>query len=172
MAPQFRPCRIAHSLMGARCVPWTASRLSHGDSHPRTFTGSSHRRKRGDRSTFSRLRNFWILWFTTSLLICLNDAAAQASCQVTDLGAQGKDNLGCPMSLNNEGAARLRSERAFNLHASCSSLRRLPEVPHSIFAKFQSLSQRIVSDPAQRVRRFRVFLRYSAVVRSTGVRRT
>jgi len=43
-------------------------------------------------------------------------------------------------------------------------------VPHSIFAKFQPVSQRIVSDPARRAWRLRVdavlFLRYSACVQS------
>src|SRR5262249_54779619 len=64
----------------------------------------------------------------------------------------------------------LRSDRAFNLHVSCSSLRRMPEMPHSIFAKFQPVSQRIVSGPAHRARRLRVdpvlFLPYAACVQS------
>jgi hypothetical protein len=64
----------------------------------------------------------------------------------------------------------LRSNRAFNLHVSCSSLRRVPEMPHSISAKFQSVSQRIASDPAHRARRHRVdpvlFLPYAACVQS------
>jgi hypothetical protein len=60
----------------------------------------------------------------------------------------------------------------FNLHVSCSSLRRVPEMPHSIFAKFQPVSQRIVPDPAHRARRLRVdpllFLPYAAGVQSVG----
>jgi hypothetical protein len=64
----------------------------------------------------------------------------------------------------------LRSNRAFNLHVSCSSLRRVPEMPHSISAKFPPVSQRIVSDPAHRARRHRVdpvlFLPYAACVQS------
>jgi len=50
-----------------------------------------------------RLRNFWILWVTTVVLACFSNAVTQASYRVTDLGAQGKDNLGCAMSVNNEG---------------------------------------------------------------------
>ena len=64
----------------------------------------------------------------------------------------------------------LRSSRAFNLHVSSSSLRRVPEMPHSIFAKFQPVSQRIVSDPAHRARHLRVdpvlFLPHAACVQS------
>jgi hypothetical protein len=54
-------------------------------------------------SVLSRLRNFWIVWATTIVLACFSDAVAQASYKVTDLGSEGKDNLGCAMSLNNEG---------------------------------------------------------------------
>jgi probable HAF family extracellular repeat protein len=54
-------------------------------------------------SALRRLRNFWILWVTTVVLACFSNAAAQASYRVTDLGAEGKDNLGCAMSLNDEG---------------------------------------------------------------------
>ncbi len=49
------------------------------------------------------LRNFWILWVTTIVLVCFSNAVAQASYRVTDLGAEGNDNLGCAMSVNNEG---------------------------------------------------------------------
>jgi hypothetical protein len=66
----------------------------------------------------------------------------------------------------------LRSNRSFNLHVSCSSLRRVPEMPHSIFAKFQPVSQRVVPDPAQRAWRLGVdpvlFLPYAAGVQSVG----
>src|ERR1017187_6145903 len=45
-------------------------------------------------------------------------------------------------------------------------------MPHSIFAKFQPVSQRIVPDPAHRARRLRVapvlFLPYAARVQSVG----
>jgi hypothetical protein len=48
----------------------------------------------------------------------------------------------------------------------------VPEMPHSIFAKFQSVSQRIVPDPAHRARRLWVapvlFLPYAARVQSVG----
>jgi len=53
--------------------------------------------------TLRRLRNFWILWVTTMILACFSDAVAQVSYQITDLGAEGNDNLGCAMSVNNEG---------------------------------------------------------------------
>ena len=53
--------------------------------------------------TLRRLRNFWILWVTTIVLACFGNAVAQASYRVTDLGAEGNDNLGCAMSVNNEG---------------------------------------------------------------------
>jgi probable HAF family extracellular repeat protein len=54
-------------------------------------------------SALRRLRNFWILWVTTIVLACFSNAVAQASYRVTDLGAEGNDNLGCAMSLNNQG---------------------------------------------------------------------
>ena len=53
--------------------------------------------------TLRRLRNFWIPWVTMIVLACFSNAVAQASYRVTDLGAEGKDNLGCAMSVNNEG---------------------------------------------------------------------
>jgi probable HAF family extracellular repeat protein len=54
-------------------------------------------------SAVRRLRNSWILWVTTIVLACFSNAAAQASYKVTDLGAEGNANLGCAMSLNNQG---------------------------------------------------------------------
>jgi probable HAF family extracellular repeat protein len=54
-------------------------------------------------STLRRLQNYWILWVTTIVLACFSNAVAQASYRVTDLGAEGNDNLGCAMSVNNEG---------------------------------------------------------------------
>ena len=54
-------------------------------------------------STLRRLRNYWIPWVTTIVLACFSNAVAQASYKVTDLGALGNDNLGCAMSINNEG---------------------------------------------------------------------
>jgi len=56
-----------------------------------------------DMSTLRRLRNFWILWVTTIVLACLSNAVAQAGYRVTDLGTEGNDNVGCAMSVNNEG---------------------------------------------------------------------
>jgi probable HAF family extracellular repeat protein len=54
-------------------------------------------------STLRRLRNFWVPWVTTIVLACFGNAFAQASYKVTDLGTLGNDNLGCAMSVNNEG---------------------------------------------------------------------
>jgi len=54
-------------------------------------------------SAVRRLRNFCILWVTTIVLAGLGNAFAQSSYRVTDLGAEGKDNLGCAMSLNDQG---------------------------------------------------------------------
>jgi probable HAF family extracellular repeat protein len=53
--------------------------------------------------TFRRLRNFWIPCVTTFVLACFGSAFAQATYKVTDLGTEGNDNLGCAMSLNDEG---------------------------------------------------------------------
>ena len=52
---------------------------------------------------FRRLQNFWILRVTTIVLVCFGNAFSQVSYKVTDLGALGNDNLGCAMSINNEG---------------------------------------------------------------------
>jgi probable HAF family extracellular repeat protein len=54
-------------------------------------------------STLRLLRNFWIPWVATIVLACFSNAGAQASYKVTDLGAEGTDNLGCAMSVNNQG---------------------------------------------------------------------
>jgi probable HAF family extracellular repeat protein len=54
-------------------------------------------------SAARRLQNLWILWVTTIVLACLSNAVAQAGYRVTDLGSEGNDNLGCAMSVNNEG---------------------------------------------------------------------
>ena len=54
-------------------------------------------------STVRPLRNLWIVWLTTVVLACFANAAAQATYKVTDLGAEGNDNLGCAMSVNNQG---------------------------------------------------------------------
>ena len=54
-------------------------------------------------STLTGLRNFWLPWVTTIVLACLGNAFSQVSYKVTDLGALGNDNLGCAMSINNEG---------------------------------------------------------------------
>lgn len=54
-------------------------------------------------SAIRRLGNLSILWLVTFVLACFGYAFAQASYRVTDLGSQGNDNLGCAMSLNNQG---------------------------------------------------------------------
>jgi probable HAF family extracellular repeat protein len=55
-------------------------------------------------SAVRRLRNSWILWVTTIVLVCFSNAFAQASYKVTDLGVLHSDNnLGCAMSVNDEG---------------------------------------------------------------------
>jgi hypothetical protein len=54
-------------------------------------------------STLRQLRNLWIPWITAIVLACFSNAVAQAGYRVTDLGTQGNDNLGCAMSLNNQG---------------------------------------------------------------------
>jgi hypothetical protein len=54
-------------------------------------------------STLRQLRNFWLPWVTTIVVVCFSDAVAQVSYKVSDLGAEGKDNLGCAMSVNNRG---------------------------------------------------------------------
>ena len=50
-----------------------------------------------------QLGNFWILGVTTIVLTCSGNAFAQQSYKIIDLGALGNDNLGCAMSVNNEG---------------------------------------------------------------------
>src|SRR5580765_1222612 len=62
-----------------------------------------YRRETADMSTLRRLQNFWTLSVTTIVLVCFGNAFSQVSYKVTDLGAQGNDNLGCAMSVNNEG---------------------------------------------------------------------
>ncbi len=53
--------------------------------------------------TLRELRNVWMPLVTAIVLGCCGVAVAQATYQVTDLGAEGSDNLGCAMSLNDEG---------------------------------------------------------------------
>jgi probable HAF family extracellular repeat protein len=61
-------------------------------------------------SMLTRLQNFWILWVTTMVLACFSIAVAQASYKVTDLGVlHSDDNLGCAMSVNNEGWTEIMS---------------------------------------------------------------
>src|ERR1700741_4297516 len=55
-------------------------------------------------NTLRQLRNFWMLWVTTIVLACFSDTVAQTSYKVTDLGVPlNNRNLGCAMSLNNQG---------------------------------------------------------------------
>jgi probable HAF family extracellular repeat protein len=50
-----------------------------------------------------RSRNLWVPWVAILVLGCFSNAVAQTSYKVTDLGTEGKDILGCAMSLNDEG---------------------------------------------------------------------
>ena len=54
-------------------------------------------------NTLRRLRNFWILLVATIVLACSNNAAAQTSYKVTDLGREEGQNAACAMSVNDEG---------------------------------------------------------------------
>jgi probable HAF family extracellular repeat protein len=54
-------------------------------------------------NTLRQLCNFRIPCVATIVLACASNAVAQVSYRVTDLGSQGNDNLGCAMSVNNEG---------------------------------------------------------------------
>ena len=54
-------------------------------------------------SAVKRVQDFWILWITTFVLVCFGNATAQ-SYKITDLGVlHSNNNLGCAMSLNDEG---------------------------------------------------------------------
>jgi probable HAF family extracellular repeat protein len=54
-------------------------------------------------NTLRQLRNNWMPWVATMVLVCFGNAFSQVSYKVTDLGALGNDNLSCAMSINNEG---------------------------------------------------------------------
>ncbi|HEV2424103.1 MAG TPA: hypothetical protein VGZ29_04660 [Terriglobia bacterium] len=61
-------------------------------------------------SVLRRLGRFWIPWVATVVLACFSDAVAQASYKVTDLGVlRSANNLGCAMSVNNEGWTEVMS---------------------------------------------------------------
>lgn len=60
-------------------------------------------------STCKPLRNFWILWLTTMVSAGCGNAFAQTTYNVTDLGAAGKDNMACAMSVNNQGWTEIMS---------------------------------------------------------------
>src|SRR5215469_332667 len=49
------------------------------------------------------VRKLWMPLLTTAALAYVGAAAAQVRYSVTDLGSEGNDNLGCAMSLNNQG---------------------------------------------------------------------
>jgi probable HAF family extracellular repeat protein len=59
--------------------------------------------KRGDMNMRRKLRSFWMLCVTTMVLACFNDASAQGSYKVRDLGTLNNGNLGCAMAVNNQG---------------------------------------------------------------------
>ncbi len=53
-----------------------------------------------------QLRSCWVLWVTTIVLACLNNAFAQRSYKITDLGVnKSTDNFNMVMGLNNQGWA-------------------------------------------------------------------
>lgn len=52
-------------------------------------------------STLRQLRNLW--WVIAIVVFGFSGALAQTSYRVTDLGAEGNDNLGCAMSVNDQG---------------------------------------------------------------------
>jgi probable HAF family extracellular repeat protein len=54
-------------------------------------------------SALRHLRNLWIPLLTMMVLACFSDAGAQVRYTITDLGTKGNDNLGCAMSVNDEG---------------------------------------------------------------------
>ena len=60
-------------------------------------------------SALRRLRNSWVPWVTTIVLACFGNAVAQVKYRVTDLGAEGSDNLACAMSLNDQGWTEIMS---------------------------------------------------------------
>jgi probable HAF family extracellular repeat protein len=64
-----------------------------------------------DMSTLRQFRNFWLPW-ATIILACCNDAGAQTSYKVTDLGTLGNDNMSCAMTLNNRGWTAIQDGNA------------------------------------------------------------
>ena len=54
-------------------------------------------------SALRHVRNLWILSLTTVALACFGDAVAHVRYSVIDLGSEGNDDLGCAMSVNNQG---------------------------------------------------------------------
>jgi hypothetical protein len=60
-------------------------------------------RNGGDVSALRQLRISAYPVGSTIVLACFSNAVSQASYRVTDLGTLGNDNLGCAMSVNNQG---------------------------------------------------------------------
>ncbi len=54
-------------------------------------------------NTLKHARNLWLPLLTTMALVCFGDAVAHVRYSVTDLGSEGNDDLGCAMSLNDQG---------------------------------------------------------------------
>ena len=73
-----------------------------------------------DLRTMKRLRNFWVPWIATIILVCFGSAVAQARYKVQDLGVQNPDNLGMAMGLNSQGWT-LNMEQFLN-HSVTSTL--------------------------------------------------
>jgi probable HAF family extracellular repeat protein len=61
-------------------------------------------------SVLRRLRNFCMPWAAMMVVGCFSSAAAQTSYQVTDLGTEKGDILGCAMSLNDEGWTEIMAQ--------------------------------------------------------------
>src|ERR1700733_5925855 len=68
------------------------------------------RPKGEDMSAVRFLRNSWILWVTTFVLVCFNIAVAQARYKVQDLSVQHTANLGMAMGLNNRGSSLIMDQ--------------------------------------------------------------
>src|SRR5580700_2054935 len=97
------------AVLGCTAAPYPCPVVTHS-SNPGMGgdANASDTASKGDRtmqlnSTKRRLRNSWIPWVTAIVLSCFSNAVAQARYKVTDLGAEGNDNLGCAMSVNSEG---------------------------------------------------------------------
>ncbi len=65
-------------------------------------------------SGFRRVQDFRMMAVAMVVLVGFGNAAAQASYKVTDLGTEESSNLGCAMSLNNEGWTEVMAQKVAN----------------------------------------------------------